>query len=74
MANQTVSPNEAEVARRLLTEKDSGPIPDNQHGDVTFIKRYWYDGKWVPLFTSNHFPDDDPPLGRRTTPRWELEE
>jgi len=80
MAQQHVSPNEARIAQRLLTEQDSGPIPDNPHGGVHFTK---WRGRWIPLFTSNHFADDDvlqermvaarsspdKSLGRKTSPK-----
>lgn len=68
MASQNVSPNEAAIAQRLLAEetiRDMGGDPekafDNRYGDVLIMKLTFGPnaGRWVPLWTSNHFPDDE---------------
>jgi len=65
MADDTSSPNEAkEAQRRLIIENMAAKgYPDfefvNKYGDIIYANIPALGG-WLPLFTSNHFADDDP--------------
>jgi hypothetical protein len=77
MADQVVSPNEAEVAKRKLaeetlrmrgfSEEEVAKAFDNHYGDVIVIRSPVGSG-WVPVWTSNHFSDDEL-VGRKTSPK-----
>lgn len=66
MAGDKSSPNEARLAAERLVREDLAargiPIPDdlfeNRYGDVVLTKLR--DLGWVPLYTSNHYAEDEP--------------
>ena len=69
MAADKSSPNEARIAQEMLTREDMRArgidVPDdfyNPYGDVFFWK---FEGRWSPMYTSNHFSDDDTSVGRK---------